>query len=180
MFRTVYLSFWNSGRIESNCRPPGTRLSQLCGGAFRVFPGQAQDADFFACQLVTARWLKSGGDQDTAELGGHVGGGRLGFGRVPGGAGAAAFNVGGVVPGDGVPGDGDRLAGELEGDGALDGGCDAVAGLAASEDLLGVLYRDFRAPPGRVALDDGRGGGGGIGGDQGQVVAGSGFVADEH
>jgi hypothetical protein len=71
---------------------------------------------------VTARWLKSGGDQDAAELGGHVGGGRLGFGRVSGGAGAAAFDVGGVVPGDGVPGDGDRLAGWLEGDGALDGG----------------------------------------------------------
>lgn len=29
-----------------------SRLSQLCGGVVCVFPGQAQDADFFACQLV--------------------------------------------------------------------------------------------------------------------------------
>ena len=35
-------------------------------------------------------------------------------------------------------------------------------------------------PPGGVPLDDGRGGRGGVGADQGQVVAGLGLVADEH
>jgi site-specific DNA recombinase len=38
----------------------------------------------------------------------------------------------------------------------------------------------LNAPPGGVAFDDLRGGGGGIGGDQGQVVAGLGLVANEH
>jgi hypothetical protein len=52
------------------------------------------------------------------------------------------------VAGGGVPGDGDGLAGELEGDGALDGGCGAVTGLAGAEDLLRVLDRDFNAPSG--------------------------------
>jgi hypothetical protein len=51
--------------------------------------------------------------------------------------------VGGVVAGGGVPGDGDGLAGELERDGALDGGSGAVAGLPGAEQLLGVFYRDF-------------------------------------
>jgi hypothetical protein len=56
-----------------------TRLSQLCCG---VFPGQVGSVDFFACRPVTARWFKSGGDQDAAELGGHVGGGGLGLAAV--------------------------------------------------------------------------------------------------
>ena len=42
-----------------------------------------------------------------------------------------------------VPEDGDGLAGELERDSALDGRRDAVASLAAIEDLLRVLYRDL-------------------------------------
>ncbi len=94
------------------------RLSRLCG---EVFPGQADDSDFFGCWLVGASCLKSCGDDDAAELGGHVRGGRLGLGRVPGGAGAVIFGVGGVVPGGGVPAGGDGLAGELERDGPLDG-----------------------------------------------------------
>ena len=57
------------------------RLSRLCG---EVFPGQPDGVDFCGCWLVRARWLKSGGDDDAAELGGHVGGGRLGLGCVPG------------------------------------------------------------------------------------------------
>src|SRR5713101_2849102 len=59
-----------------------TRLSWLRG---EVFPGQAEDADFFGCWLVRARCLKSGGDDDAAELGGHVGGRRRCLGGVPGG-----------------------------------------------------------------------------------------------
>jgi hypothetical protein len=43
------------------------------GGERRgVFPGQSEDAEFCGCWLVRARWLKSGGDDDAAELGGDV------------------------------------------------------------------------------------------------------------
>jgi hypothetical protein len=52
-----------------------------------------------------------------------------------------------VVPGGGVPEEGEGLAGEAEGDGALDGGFEAVAGLADAEDLLCVFYGDFSRPP---------------------------------
>ena len=86
----------------------------------------------------------------------------------------------GVVPGRGVPDDGDRLAGELEGESALDGGRDPVAGLAAAEDLLAVFYRDLDGPPGCEPVDDGGGAGTRIGCDQGQVESGPGLVADEH
>src|SRR5260370_27584869 len=149
----------------------GTRLSRLCGGGFRVFPGQPYGVDFFACRLVTARWLKSGGDQDAAELGGHVGGGRLGLAGVPGGAGAAGVDVGGGRPRGGGAHRGDGLAGELERDGALHGAGRPVAGLPGPEDLLAVFYRDLDAPPRCVALDDGGGAGARVGGDQGQVKA---------
>ena len=81
-------------------------------------------------------------------------------------------DVGGVVAGGGVPAGGDGLAGELERDGPLDGAGGAVAGLPGAEDLAGVFYRDLDGPSGGVSLDDLRGGRGGIGGDQGQVVAG--------
>jgi hypothetical protein len=103
--------------------------------------------DFFACRLVSGRWLKSGGDQDPAELAGHVRGRWPDLGGVPGGAGAVAVHVGGVVPGGGVPGDGDALAGELEGDGAADRLCCPVAGLPGAEDLFRVFYRGLNLPP---------------------------------
>jgi hypothetical protein len=48
---------------------------------------------------VRASCLKSGGDDDAAELGGHVGGGGLGLAGVPQGERAAFFQVGGVVAG---------------------------------------------------------------------------------
>lgn len=39
----------------------------VLGGEGRgVFPGQPEDADFLRCQLVRARWLKSGGDDGAA------------------------------------------------------------------------------------------------------------------
>src|SRR5690348_13461321 len=117
-----------------------TRLSWLCR---EVFPGQPDDIDFFRCRLVRARCLKSCGDEDPAELDGHVGGRWLGLCCVPGCAGAVTGDVGGVVPGGGVPGDGDRLAGELERDGAFYGTGGAVAGLPGAEDLFAVFYRDF-------------------------------------
>ena len=84
------------------------------------------------------------------------------------------------VAGGGVPGDGDRLAGELERDDAFDGAGGAVAGLPGTEDLLAVFYRDLDGPSVGIAFDNLRGEGGGIGGDQGQVVPGLGLVADEH
>ena len=94
--------------------------------------------------------------------------------------GAVIIDVSGVVADGGVPGDGDGLTGELEWDGPLDGAGGAVAGLPGAEDLLGVFYRYFDGPPGGVPFDDLRGGRGGVGGDQGQVVAGGGAVADEY
>jgi hypothetical protein len=96
--------------------------------------------DFFGCRPGGAIWLKSGGDEDAAELGGHVGCGRLGFGLVPGGGGAAFVDVGGVVAGGGVPAGGDGLACELERDGAPDRVRGAVAGLPGTE-FLGGLKR---------------------------------------
>src|SRR2546429_3336683 len=56
----------------------------LGGGAFGVFPGQPDGVDFFGFWLVSVKPLKFGGDDDAAELGGHVGGGRVGLRRVPG------------------------------------------------------------------------------------------------
>jgi hypothetical protein len=59
-----------------------TRLSLLCGDAFT---GQAYGVDFFAYRLVRVRCVKSGGDEDAAELGGHVRSRPPDFGGVPGG-----------------------------------------------------------------------------------------------
>jgi cyclophilin family peptidyl-prolyl cis-trans isomerase len=158
----------NAGTRTSN-GSQFSRLSWLCG---EVFPGQAEDSDFFGGRLVRVRCLKSGGDDDAAEPGGHVGGRWLGLRRVPRGAGPVIGHVGGIVAGVGVPAGGDGLAGKLERDGPLDRAGGAVAGLPAADDLAGVFDRDFDGPPGRVSLDHLGGGGGGIGGDQGQVIAG--------
>jgi DNA-binding NarL/FixJ family response regulator len=49
-------------------------FADLGGEGYGVFPGQPEEADFPGCWLVGARCLKSGGDDDAAELGGHVGG----------------------------------------------------------------------------------------------------------
>jgi hypothetical protein len=124
----------------SHCASLITRLSWLCG---EVFPGQADDADFFGGRLVGVRCLKSGGYDDAAELGGHVGGGRLGLAGVPGGAGPVSGHVGGVVAGGGVPAGGDGLAGELERDGPFDRAGGAVADLPGAEHLPGVFDRDL-------------------------------------
>ena len=79
-------------------------------------------------------------------------------------------HVGGVVADGGKPAGGDGLAGELERDGSLDRACGA--GLPGTEDLAGVLDRDLGGLPAGIAFDHLRGGRGGIGGDQGQVIAG--------
>src|SRR5262249_21150380 len=84
----------------------------LGGKAFGVFPGQADGMDFCGFWLIRAKSLKFGGDDDAAELGGHVGGRRFGLARVPGSVEAAGLGVGRVVAGGGVPADSDRLAGE--------------------------------------------------------------------
>jgi hypothetical protein len=55
------------------------------------------------------------------------------------GAGAVMFRVGGIVPGGGVPGRGNGLAGELEGDGALDALQPAVP---AAVQVTGVQVTD--------------------------------------
>jgi hypothetical protein len=99
--------------------------------------------DFCGFWLVGANSLKSRGDDDAAELGGHVRGGRFGLRGVPGGVEAAGPGIGRVVAGGGVPADGQGLAGELERGRPLDGCRGAVAGLAGAEQLLGVLDRDF-------------------------------------
>ncbi len=112
---------------------------EICG----VFPGQADGMDFCGFWLISANSLKSGGDDDAAELGGHVGGGRLGLRGVPGRVEAAGPGVGRVVAGGGVPADRDCLAGEHERDRALDRGRGAVAGLPTAEQLLRVLDRDL-------------------------------------
>ena len=46
------------------------------------------------------------------------------------------FDIGGVVTGGGVPGDGNRLAGELERDGTLDGAGYAIAACPAPKICL--------------------------------------------
>ena len=97
--------------------------------------------------------VKSGGDEDAAELAVHVGGGGLGLFAVPGSPVAVLGHVGGVVSCGGVPGDGEGLAGELEGDGAADRAGEPVAGLPGAEDLLRVFYRDLYGPPAGVAFD---------------------------
>jgi hypothetical protein len=96
-----------------------------------------------ATASVSGSSLKSCGDEDPAELGGHVGGGRLGLGGVPGGEQAAGGGVGRVVARGGVPADRECLAGELERDAALDGACGAVAGLPGAEQLLRILDGDL-------------------------------------
>jgi len=55
----------------------------------------------------------------------------------------------------------------------------AVAGLLGAEELPGVLERDLDSPSGRVLLDDLSGCGVQVRGNQGDVVAGLGAVADE-
>ena len=63
--------------------PARSTFADLSGEGRGVFPGQPEEADFLGCWLVRARCLKSGGDDDAAELGGHVGGGGLGLAGVP-------------------------------------------------------------------------------------------------
>src|SRR5271156_1829491 len=108
--------------------------------------------DFCGFWLVRLNWLKSGGDDDAAELGGHVGGGRLGLRRVPGSVYPAGLDVGGVVPGGCVPADGEGLACEHERDGPLNRVGGPVAGLPGAEELLRVLDRDFNGPSRGVSL----------------------------
>ncbi len=93
----------------------------------------------------------------------------------------AVGDVGGVVAGGGIPADGEGLAGQAERDGAFDGEFEPVAGLADAEDLFGVGDHDFHRPAGGVAFDDLAGCGGGVGGDQGEVVGAcpGGLVADQ-
>lgn len=68
----------------------------------------------------------------------------------------------------GVPGDDEGGDDQGERDGALDGAAGAVAGFAGAEDVAGVGEGLLDAPPGGVAFDQPGGGGGQVGGDQGQ------------
>ncbi len=135
--------------------------------------------DFCGFWLVSANSLKSGGDDDAAEPGGHAGGGRLGLRGVPGRVEAAGPGVGGVAAGGGVPADRDCLAGEHERDRALDRACGAVAGLAGAGELLRVLDRDFNCPSRGVSSDDPRDVRVLFRGDERDVIAGFRFAADE-
>src|SRR6266851_1707181 len=89
------------------------------------------------------------------------------------------MHVGGVVAGGGVPEDGEGLAGQGERDGGADRAGGAVAGLPGTEYLPGVLERDLDGPSRRISLDDNGGAGVRVRGDEGQVVAAAGAVADE-
>jgi hypothetical protein len=88
------------------------------------------------------RCLKPGGDDDAAELGGHVGGGGFCLAGVPRGERSAIVQVGGIMACGGVPGDGGGLAGDLERDGALDGcGATRQDTLHARHDLAWTIGR---------------------------------------
>jgi len=111
----------------------------------------------FGCGLSWASAGNPGGDQDPAELDEHVLEGGLGLGAVPGLGGAAVVDVGGVVAVPGVPADDQRVHQQGEGDGALDGAPDPVAGLAGAQDVAGVGEGLLDAPAGGVTRDE-RGG----------------------
>jgi hypothetical protein len=113
-----------------------------------------------------------GADQDPAELGEHVLEGGLGRGGIPGLGGAAAGDAGRVVAVAGVPDDDQGMHEQGERDGPPDGAADPGAGLAGAEDVAGISEGLLDAPPGRVPLDQGGGGGGQAGGDQGQRGSG--------
>ena len=68
--------------------------------------------------------------------------GRVSLGGVPGRTVAAISDDVGVVAGEVVPDDHDALGVEPERRGAFDGPAGAVAGLADTGDLFGVLERD--------------------------------------
>src|SRR6266540_1534189 len=74
----------------------GSQVSLLCRW---VLPGQADGLDFCQGRLFGPSGSKSGGDEDAAELGEHVGGGWVGLGAVPGPAGAVGGDVVGLVAG---------------------------------------------------------------------------------
>jgi hypothetical protein len=62
--------------------------------------------DFCRFWLVRTKSLKFGGDDDAAELGGHVGGGTARSSRSTRGRQAVGLGIGGAVAG-GVPADGE-------------------------------------------------------------------------
>src|SRR6266540_3860586 len=90
-----------------------TQVSLLCRW---VLPGQADGLDFCLGRLFGSSGSKSGGDEDAAELGEHVGGGGVGLGAVPGPVGAVGGDVVGLVAGGGVPADRQAQAGQAEED----------------------------------------------------------------
>jgi len=115
--------------------------------------------------------LKTGGDDDAAQLDHHALEGRLGLGGVPTGAGRV---VGGVLQGvavAGVPEDDEAVGDQSEGHGALDGAAQAVARLSDAQDAPGVEEDWFDAPARSVAGDQVFGCCDQVGGDQRQAVA---------
>ena len=82
----------------------------------------------------------------------------------------------GVVAVDGVPGDREGHRQELEQGGAFDGELGAVAGLADAGLVFGFFETHFDRPTVGVALDELRGGGVKVGGDQRELVP-EGFVS---
>src|SRR4030095_3422441 len=77
-------------------------------------------------------------------------------------------DAGPVVAVPGVPDDDQGVHEQGERDGALDGAADPGAGLPGAQDVAGIIEGLLDRPPGRVPLDQGGGGGGQVGGDQGQ------------
>jgi hypothetical protein len=111
----------------------------LCGEVEACLgPGVLDGADFGVSGPERGVGRKSGGDDDAAELGSHVGEGGLGLRRVPGRGLAPVGGVGRVVSVQRVPDDDDRVAVQGERGGSLDGAASAVARLACAE-LLACL-----------------------------------------
>src|SRR6266566_3277598 len=126
---------WSRGFVPDFRRYSNTGVSRLCGCCGPC----CQDVlSFLGCGWCAAGPGNPGGDHDAAELGEHVLEGGLGFGGVPRLGRAAAGNVGVVVTVPGVP-DHDQRAGQHgERDSPLDRAADAVAGLAAAQDVADV------------------------------------------
>src|SRR4051794_41581422 len=87
--------FWN---------PTGELVFRsFCGSSLGGGPGCEDGPGFLRSDLLRAWTPKSGGDDDTAELDGHVVVGRLGLRGVPAGPGPVTGHLVGGVPVQGIP-----------------------------------------------------------------------------
>jgi hypothetical protein len=135
--------------------------------------------DFGVGGLAWAGGQKSGGDDDTAEPGEHVGERGLNLGGVSGDCLAPIGGVGRVVAVQRVPEDGDAVGVQFERDGAAYGVLGAAAGLADAEHVAGFGESDLDGPSPCVSADQLCWAGVQVGGDQDQVVADVGGIVTQ-